>query len=170
MKKRKDAWTEAEDKKLSILVQDSVRKGYSKSQAFQDASTLVGRTPAACRYRWNNILKVKTEPAKMQAAKSLPATHEPAQEMTLSFDNIIDFLKTIKAASNEGSLQTENMQLQEEKHQLVKKQKQLLEKVRLREEAFLQLQADYKKLVLSIQEVTGGLYPTEEQPENKLLH
>lgn len=113
---RSDAWTPDDDKRLANLVLKHIRTGGTQLKAFEEAANLLGRTSAACGYRWNGVVrkhyKQEIELAK-QARKNKnasPSDTEPAAtatastttpETTLStsesIKDVIDFLQTYDA-------------------------------------------------------------------------
>ncbi|MBE3550255.1 MAG: Prespore specific transcriptional activator RsfA [Brockia lithotrophica] len=57
MAQRQDAWSEGEDVLLAELVLKSIREGGTQLEAFREAAQRLGRTPAACGFRWNAVLR-----------------------------------------------------------------------------------------------------------------
>lgn len=54
---RSDAWTQEDDDKLSSIVLNHIRTGSTQLRAFEEAANELGRTAAACGYRWNGVLR-----------------------------------------------------------------------------------------------------------------
>src|SRR6185312_14362225 len=50
---RYDAWSEKEDEVLAKIVFRFAREGKTQRDAFEQAAYRLGRTQAACSYRWN---------------------------------------------------------------------------------------------------------------------
>lgn len=69
MKERKDLWKPEEDQLLEETVLEYTSNGDSKASAFKKASSELGRTVSACRYRWNTAISRKQilRPMKFQA-------------------------------------------------------------------------------------------------------
>jgi prespore-specific regulator len=65
---RSDAWTQEDDDKLSAIVLNHIRSGSTQLRAFEEAANELGRTAAACGYRWNGVLR-KDLRAEIEAAK-----------------------------------------------------------------------------------------------------
>jgi prespore-specific regulator len=65
---RSDAWTQEDDDKLSAIVLQHIRTGSTQLRAFEEAANELGRTAAACGYRWNGVLR-KDLRAEIEAAK-----------------------------------------------------------------------------------------------------
>jgi len=54
---RSDAWTPEDDVTLAELVLKHIREGSTQLIAFDEAASLLGRTSAACGYRWNGVVR-----------------------------------------------------------------------------------------------------------------
>lgn len=54
---RSDAWTPEDDVTLAELVLRHIREGSTQLVAFEEAAALLGRTAAACGYRWNGVVR-----------------------------------------------------------------------------------------------------------------
>jgi prespore-specific regulator len=67
---RSDAWTPEDDKRLAEIVLRHIREGSTQLSAFVEAASELGRTPAACGYRWNGIIRKHYED-QVQEAKRL---------------------------------------------------------------------------------------------------
>lgn len=65
---RSDAWTREDDDKLADVVLSHIRTGSTQLKAFEEAATILGRTAAACGYRWNGVLR-KDRRADIEQAK-----------------------------------------------------------------------------------------------------
>ncbi|WP_339062281.1 RsfA family transcriptional regulator [Tepidibacillus marianensis] len=119
---RQDAWTEDEDLLLAEVILRHVREGSTQLKAFEEIGQRLNRTPAACGFRWNSLIRKKYE-AAIQIAKAQrqkrkyyqPTTHtketvdvEVSEELThdssvkaeidseFSFDSVIRFLRKQK--------------------------------------------------------------------------
>jgi prespore-specific regulator len=54
---RSDAWTPEDDERLATLVLHHIRTGSTQLRAFEEAANTLGRTAAACGYRWNGVVR-----------------------------------------------------------------------------------------------------------------
>lgn len=54
---RSDAWTPEDDNRLAELVLQHIRTGSTQLKAFEQAAGELGRTAAACGYRWNGVVR-----------------------------------------------------------------------------------------------------------------
>ncbi len=56
---RKGSWTIEEDRLLSQTVLSHIRQKKTQLSAFDEASKRLGRSPSACSFRWNGVLREK---------------------------------------------------------------------------------------------------------------
>lgn len=66
---RQDAWTEDDDMLLAEVTLRHIREGSTQLAAFEEVGEKLGRTAAACGFRWNSCVRKNYEPA-IQIAKS----------------------------------------------------------------------------------------------------
>ncbi len=64
---RSDAWTPEDDVTLAELVLRHIREGSTQLVAFDESASLLGRTAAACGYRWNGVVRRHYEDAIKEA-------------------------------------------------------------------------------------------------------
>lgn len=67
---RKDSWTPDDDLILAEVCLRYIREGSTQLLAFDEASEKLERTPSACAFRWNNVLRKNYEQA-IKIAKSI---------------------------------------------------------------------------------------------------
>lgn len=67
--KRQDAWTAEDDLILAEVTLRHIREGGTQLSAFEEVAERLGRTPAACGFRWNSAVR-KQYDAAIQIAKS----------------------------------------------------------------------------------------------------
>lgn len=110
--KRQDAWTPDDDLILAEVTLRHIREGGTQLNAFEEVAEKLGRTPAACGFRWNSLVRKKYE-AAIQIAKSQRHKRSQernarsrsrreeelnlAQDRTSSLDAIIRFLRQHKS-------------------------------------------------------------------------
>jgi prespore-specific regulator len=101
---RSDAWTNEDDQKLAEIVLRHIREGSTQLNAFVEAANLLGRTPAACGYRWNGVVRKHYESdikeAKLAKKEKLSLRQQAKQRRAYgpdlddpSIDGIIRALK-----------------------------------------------------------------------------
>lgn len=125
--KRQDAWTPDNDMILAEVTLRHIREGGTQLSAFEEVAEKLGRTPAACGFRWNSTVRKKYE-AAIQIAKAqrqkrmqernrsysyrMKAEEEGTSDSLYSIDNIIRFLRQYKNELNE--LRRQQKQLEKE--------------------------------------------------------
>jgi prespore-specific regulator len=65
---RQDAWSEEDDLILAEVTLRHIREGSTQLSAFEEVGERIGRTAAACGFRWNSFVRKKYE-AAIQIAK-----------------------------------------------------------------------------------------------------
>ncbi len=65
---RQDAWSEEDDLILAEVTLRLIREGGTQLAAFEEVGERIGRTAAACGFRWNSFVRKKYE-AAIQIAK-----------------------------------------------------------------------------------------------------
>jgi prespore-specific regulator len=60
---RQDAWTTEDDQILAEVVLKHIRDGSTQLAGFNEASRRLGRTAAACGFRWNAFVRKQYKPA-----------------------------------------------------------------------------------------------------------
>jgi prespore-specific regulator len=66
---RQDAWTPDDDLLLAEVTLRHIREGSTQLAAFEEVGQKLGRTSAACGFRWNSAIRKKYE-AAIQIAKA----------------------------------------------------------------------------------------------------
>lgn len=107
--KRQDAWTPEDDMILAEVILRHIREGGTQLSAFEEVALKLGRTPAACGFRWNSSVRKKYE-AAIQIAKtqrqkrsqernqfSVYSSSSSFQDSSYSLDHIIRFLRQHKS-------------------------------------------------------------------------
>lgn len=180
---RSDAWTSADDEKLADLVLYHIRTGSTQLKAFEEASRELGRTSAACGYRWNGVLRKDLRPeieqAKLERKQAGRSTATPTQstggsdaaQTVTSGDTmkeVIQFLKTYDE---------QYQSLRAEVERLSSERETLQERVRELEEAQAslapnassltpeQLERDSRTLVAIMERARRLLDPTQSSAD-----
>lgn len=129
---RSDAWTPEDDDRLSALVLQHIRTGSTQLRAFEEAANELGRTAAACGYRWNGVVRKgyrddievakrdRKSAQKMSHADSMAKGLEIATPMNSSesMKDVVKFLQTFddqyqKLRLQIDTLESERRRLQE---------------------------------------------------------
>ncbi|MCL6517119.1 RsfA family transcriptional regulator [Alicyclobacillus sp.] len=134
---RSDAWTPEDDERLAAIVLEHIRTGSTQLRAFDQAATELGRTAAACGYRWNGVLRKnlreEIEAAKQErkaaqkAASTRGSTAPRSQAVTVnsssSMREVILFLQTFD--DQYQRLRRQVAQLEQEKARLAERVQEL---------------------------------------------
>lgn len=135
---RQDAWSTDDDLILAEVTLRHIREGGTQLGAFEEVGERIGRTAAACGFRWNSCVRKKYE-AAIQIAKSQRQKrnqqkkqmasnrqmaaistlvdeeegydkHESVFEESLSIDAVIRFLRQWKSTVQEYSRKTRSLE------------------------------------------------------------
>jgi prespore-specific regulator len=136
---RRDSWTEENDYLLAQTVLDCIRNGKTQLQAFEEVGNILGRTSAACGFRWNSEVRKQYEEELKQAKagkktvarqevtpkSESTVTKEPEREVEVSVSSV-DILESLVNVVNEivaavKTMQRENEKLKKENVNLKKK-------------------------------------------------
>jgi prespore-specific regulator len=131
--KRQDAWTAEDDMILAEVILRYIREGGTQLAAFEEVAQKLGRTPAACGFRWNSSVRKKYEAAiqiakkqrqkRNQERRSAYSEQDQPSDSPYSIDHIIRFLRQHKNEMNE--LRRQQKQLEQELEEREKKLRML---------------------------------------------
>lgn len=179
---RQDAWTEEDDLLLAETVLRHIREGSTQLAAFDEVAEKMGRTPAACGFRWNSFVRKSYKEAialaKIQRQKlkksrtSLRRTAVIAlgdgegTEVSVSFDAVIHFLKEQRAQMAELSkrvaqLEAELKEKEREIGRLTEENKRMKEEY----SSAKTVNEDYKTLLQIMERARKMVVLGEEQEE-----
>ncbi|MDB5052308.1 MAG: precorrin-3B C17-methyltransferase [Bacilli bacterium] len=80
---RQDAWSDDDDLILAEVTLRHIREGGTQLSAFEEVGERIGRTSAACGFRWNSYVRKKYEPA-IQIAKAQRQKRNQLKRQTAS--------------------------------------------------------------------------------------
>lgn len=66
---RQDAWRKEEDQFLIEVTLQQIREGGTQLSAFEEVGRRLGRTPNACGFRWNSMIRKRVEKEIMEAKR-----------------------------------------------------------------------------------------------------
>ncbi|OOE12040.1 RsfA family transcriptional regulator [Fictibacillus arsenicus] len=100
---RQDAWTKDEDAILAEVTLRHIREGSTQLVAFEEVGEKLSRTPAACGFRWNSLIRKQYEKAIAEAKKVRKERNKRKgkQLVSQSGDNSFSF-NTDVYSRNEG--------------------------------------------------------------------
>lgn len=167
---RQDAWTDDEDLLLAETVLRHIREGSTQLAAFEEVGKTLSRTPAACGFRWNSLIRKRYENAINLAKKQrkelskknkgsnkrkerpfvklVETTGSEETDSDINLNQVIGFLQKLDQTqpTNEANqeeihqLKLENDTLKAEKATLLKENQQLRKE-------FVMMKDDYQALI-----------------------
>ncbi|WP_442603746.1 RsfA family transcriptional regulator [Paenibacillus sp. KN14-4R] len=137
---RQDAWSEDDDLILAEVTLRHIREGGTQLSAFEEVGERIGRTAAACGFRWNSFVRKKYDAAihiakaqrqkRSQLKKHAPVAvvssaigvstldssdltsmkSDTVTEETLSIDSVIRFLRQWKTTYSDMTRQIRSLE------------------------------------------------------------
>ncbi|KEO82509.1 hypothetical protein [Tumebacillus flagellatus] len=185
---RQDAWTPEDDSVLVEIILRHIRTSSTQLAAFEEGSQKLGRTRAACGFRWNAVLR-KEYAAQLEIAK---AERRANREVTVEAGSIgeqstptaptaravseepdaVDFtwcraLKFLKARRDEDCSLRKQARLAETLQQEVRALQE--ENLRLQSELSV-IRGDYLALVKIMERARRQVVPSAAPPEERPTH
>lgn len=158
---RQDAWTADDDLILAEVTLRHIREGGTQLAAFEEVGEKIGRTSAACGFRWNSCVRKKYEAAiqlaKAQRQKRNYMKKQPISAQVASV-SLIEQEDAVKTDLSEDSLSME-MVVRFLRHwkngyqDLIRQVKQLEKELDQKEDLLLKLQSENDMLSKQFNEV-----------------
>jgi prespore-specific regulator len=166
---RQDAWTTADDGKLAEVVLRHIREGSTQLAAFDECAQLLGRTAAACGYRWNACVRgqfqsaidvAKLERKQRQHdpdARPTPPDIPPVDQQTLlSWSAVLRFLRRFRQEfallqARVRQLEKENDLSRADIERLRRDKSELLAQLRLLSDEHMVISEDYRALLAIVE-------------------
>lgn len=187
---RQDAWTPEDDLILAEVTLRHIREGGTQLKAFEEVGERIGRTAAACGFRWNSCVRKRYEEAirlakeerhkrgkkkgSGQGARAEAEGGAAAASRTddLSLDRVIRFLRQWKSehAQLQRQLKQLEKELQERKEELeaLKQENESLKnQVQDARSDYQVINDDYKALIQIMDRARKLAFLAEEEEEHK---
>jgi prespore-specific regulator len=120
-------WTAEEDQLLKECVLNSIINGGTQVEAFEEVGKKLGRTPGACGFRWNAVLRQK-DPISYTEAKKKRVYRQLQKKRARSPQTISQLIPFMKQMEKEGNkLKAEVKSLSQRVENTRKRQKELVE-------------------------------------------
>ncbi|MDP9728372.1 RsfA family transcriptional regulator [Alicyclobacillus tolerans] len=179
---RQDAWTSEDDALLAEIVLRHIREGSTQLAGFNEASRKLGRTAAACGFRWNacvrkqqkNIIEIAKEERKDRKAERVQAQLEGGDvdhptATLMSWAQVLRFLRQEKntAAEWASRWRSAERQCNEWKQrflELEKEHRRLNEEHRSLRQEFDSISDDYRVLVQIVDRARKATLKNEDSP------
>ncbi|EPZ43986.1 RsfA family transcriptional regulator [Alicyclobacillus acidoterrestris] len=152
---RQDAWTTEDDEILAEIVLKHIKQGSTQLAGFNEASRRLGRTAAACGFRWNacvrkqqrNIIEMAKEERKRSKSERVQAQMEGGDldhptATLMSWAQVLRFLRQEKNTAQEWASRWRNAERQA--NEWKNRFRELQEEHRKMREEFQQLRSDYE--------------------------
>ncbi|UFJ41899.1 RsfA family transcriptional regulator [Brevibacillus humidisoli] len=164
---RQDAWTEDDDLVLAEVTLRHIREGGTQLAAFEEVGQRLGRTAAACGFRWNSTVRKRYEQAiaiaksqrqQLKKTGKLPQG-EPAvefsKELTLQdYDGHISKRMDTGKLDEEQQLETAIRVLSNQR-ELLRRMKQLERELGSKHQEVKELKEENSKLKKELSEIHG---------------
>jgi prespore-specific regulator len=185
---RQDAWSSEDDLILAEVTLRHIREGSTQLQAFEEVGEKIGRTAAACGFRWNSSVRKKyvaaIQIAKAQRQKrshvrkpTMDVEHHMSSsiestEESISFESIIRYLRQWKGNQSElvrqlRGLERELMDKDGELLRLREENKKLSSQVNSVQTDYRVVNDDYKALIQIMDRARKMAFLMEEDEEPK---
>jgi prespore-specific regulator len=191
---RQDAWSADDDLILAEVTLRHIREGGTQLRAFEEVGERIGRTAAACGFRWNSCVRKKYE-AAIQIAKSqrqkrnkkltlvtvssaaidIEEAHQAKSDSgdeSISIDRVIRFLRQWKGTYQEMSRQIRLLEkaLKEKQDDLIvlkKENERLSGEVNVVQTDYRVINDDYRALIQIMDRARKLAFLAEEEEEHK---
>ena len=107
---RQDAWSPDDDLMLAEVTLRHIREGSTQLAAFEEVGERIGRTSAACGFRWNSCVRKRYEDA-IQIAKQQRQKRNYLKKQTMVATPHVSSISVIEG--DERSFQTEIASLED---------------------------------------------------------
>jgi prespore-specific regulator len=180
---RQDAWTTEDDSALAEVVLKHIRDGSTQLAGFNEASQTLGRTAAACGFRWNACVR-KQFRAQIELAKEDRKAHKSAKIQAqleggdydhptatlMSWAQVLRFLRQEKStaqqwASRWRAAQRDSAEWKEKFQNVDKQYRNVLEEYRQIKHDYDIVVSDYRDLVQIVDRARkAAIFDGEEIP------
>ncbi|MGI6187010.1 MAG: RsfA family transcriptional regulator, partial [Brevibacillus sp.] len=145
---RQDAWTEDDDLVLAEVTLRHIREGGTQLAAFEEVGQRLGRTAAACGFRWNSCVRKRYD-AAIQIAKSQRQQLKKMGRLNAR-NNALDSANTAKSGGQlllgEGAAAADDEQHIEAVIRLLTNQKEIVRRLKQLEQELEGKNAEIKEL------------------------
>jgi prespore-specific regulator len=181
---RSDAWNDHEDYSLAQTVLTYIRQGNSQLDAFDRIAEKLGRTSAACGFRWNNTVR-KDYKSEIEQAKhekrtkrgyskvntaSISFFKNNSEDQTLDYNSISKLLLTYKKqyATMRHSIKTLSNKIETSRSEIIQLQNEregLLATLSQRSQLKVTVTDDYQALLAIIKRANMMMYQLQSAKE-----
>ncbi|RRJ54862.1 hypothetical protein EHV15_35400 [Paenibacillus oralis] len=118
---RSDAWSEHDDSILAQIVIHHIKHCSTQLRAFDEVGQKLGRTAAACGFRWNSTVRKKNEreillaktfrQAQKNKRSSQPMKMGRLLDQKTDFNSLITFLQSLKVTYSNAQLRLTQLKI-----------------------------------------------------------
>ncbi|MCY0886994.1 MAG: RsfA family transcriptional regulator [Alicyclobacillaceae bacterium] len=185
---RQDAWTSEDDAILAEIVLRHIRDGSTQLAGFNEASRRLGRTAAACGFRWNacvrkqqrNIIEVAKEERKDKKAERVQAQLEGGDldhptATLMSWAQVLRFLRQEKNTAGQWASRWRNAERQcsewkQRFAELEREHRKQTEAFRNMRQEYETVVNDYRALVQIMERVRKATVLSDETTSDGFLY
>lgn len=153
---RQDSWTTEEDELLAETVIRHIEQGSTQLKAFEEVGEKLSRTPAACGFRWNSVVRKNYRDEIERARGKRKKTKDKNEEENIQIDikklslsMVITYLQYLEA-SEQDNLQDALKKEKQEKQEIKRKYESL-------QEEYNQLKEEYQSLKKALDKVKEAI-------------
>lgn len=184
-KLRQDAWLKENDELLAEAVLRHVKEGSTQLNAFEEAGDKLNRTPAACGFRWNAVVRkryekeleeakrIRKERMKLLGMNSrrrspgvylLPNSNEESKPISLSDMNLDIVIAYLLRLQSQGGTDTEATKWRQIANSATEKIKELEKEVEKWRAENKQIREDYEQFVQIMNRARRLVALEDEEP------
>lgn len=171
---RQDAWSKDEDVLLAEVVLRHIREASTQLAAFEEVGKKLSRTPAACGFRWNSLIRKQYESAiilakkhrKEQKRSNLYEEREVDNQDNDNRDNIAMIDEAIRILVQTKSCFSNVNDLEESYKEILIENEQLKHQLQQIEKEYLMVQEDYQSLLEIMERARKMVVFKDEDQEN----
>jgi prespore-specific regulator len=186
---RQDAWNSDEDMILAEVVLRHIREGSTQLEAFKEVAEQLSRTPAACGFRWNSLIrknyqsaiemakKYRKELKKQKVNGETKVEQQPLSEEDsidhdkLKMADVISYLKLLQKEQKQLELvKKENTRLIKEMETLKTSNGIIQKELQLMNKKYQTVREDYKALITIMERARKMIVFEGEDHENITFH
>ncbi|WNB90502.1 RsfA family transcriptional regulator [Bacillus sp. NEB1478] len=138
---RQDAWTQEEDTILAQVTLKHIRDGSTQLVAFEEVGEKLSRTPAACGFRWNSLIRKQYESSISEAKQVRKDRNKRKGKQNTSY------------AEKTAVVNSRDIKQRSGKHPSIDDVIHFLQQLQLENPQAENLEVENKKLLLKLQEI-----------------
>lgn len=184
-KLRQDAWLKENDEVLAEAVLRHVKEGSTQLNAFEEAGDKLNRTPAACGFRWNAVVRKRYEKELEEAKRIrkermkllgmsgrrrspgvylLPSTNGESKPISISDLNLDIVIAYLLRLQSQGGIDNEAAKWRQMANSATEKIKELESEIEKLRKENKQIKEDYEQFVQIINRARRLVALEDDEP------